>query len=101
MGWTIADGARRLNPSYTTVSNLAQHLAHVLPAGEWAQLTPIFQRRTGDPFTVTPRDAASAARLLRKAAGDWRMPPDWADLARRIADAADKAAAAGRPWRWS
>ncbi|MFE7118349.1 hypothetical protein ACFU99_23335 [Streptomyces sp. NPDC057654] len=99
MGWTISHSTAQ--PSYTTVSNLAAQLAHVLRGQEWRSIAYLFNRPTGDPFSVPPTEAADVARILRRAAGHGLMPADWARLTRTLADAAARAAGAGQPWAWS
>lgn len=104
MGWNVSHGSNQYGQerrSYTTVSNLAQHLAHVLPGREWAELAPIFGDKKGDPFDVPPRQAARVADLLDKAAGHRKMPRDWAREARTFAAAARRASSAGQKWEWS
>lgn len=102
MGWTISHGTDRNNEidcSYTTISNFAQAVADVLPARDWRTLAPVLNDRSGDGrFSVPAAEASRIAGLLRKAAGQRRMPSDWADLARELADAADRAANARQVW---
>lgn len=102
MGWNIGhrpdtDDMRR---SYTSMHNLGQHLAHVLSAGEWRTIKPLFKRRTEEYFTVSPADAARMATVIRAAAGHRKMPVDWAQDARELADSAQNAADIRRPWNW-
>jgi hypothetical protein len=104
MGWNVSHGSNANGEerrSYTTITNLAQHLAHVLPAGEWSEMAVVFKRGSGDPFTLPPRQAARCADLLDKAAAHVLMPPDWAELASTLAVAARRASSAGQVWKWS
>lgn len=96
MGWTISHGIRNTR-SATTIHNLAQHLAHVLPASDWRTIEPVFGDRSGDPHN----DARRIAAVLRRAASHRKMPRDWGQLAREFADAAQKAANARQAWEWS
>lgn len=103
MGWNISHGANQngeVRRSYTTMDNLGQQLAHVLSARDWRTLKPLFRRRSGDPFTVSPRDAGRMARVLRTAARNRLLPTDWSLTAIELADAADSAASARQPWEW-
>ncbi|MEU3990112.1 hypothetical protein AB0F24_17345 [Streptomyces platensis] len=100
MGWTISHGIRNTR-SATTIHNLAQHLAHVLPASDWRIIEPVFGDRSGDPFRIPHNDARQIAAVLRRAANHRKMPADWGDLAREFADAAQKAANARQSWEWS
>ncbi|KIZ16852.1 hypothetical protein [Streptomyces natalensis] len=104
MGWNIFHGTDRNNEicrSYTTISNLAQAVADVLPARDWRTLAPVLNHRYGDAyFSVPAADAGRIASLLHKAASHRRMPPDFGDLARELANAAQAAANARQPWEW-
>jgi hypothetical protein len=104
MGWNISHGTNRygqVRRSYTTIGNLARQLAHTLPAADWRTISYLFNRPTGEPFTVSADDAGVAADVLRLAADHYLMPADWAAEAREIADAADRAASSGDSWKWS
>jgi len=104
MGWNISHGSNAYGEerrSYGTVANLATHLAHVLPAADWSGIRHLFNRGSGDPFTVPAREAAGIARVLRKAAASRLMPDEWGTEAILLAVAADRAASSGQPWSWS
>ncbi|MFE2045934.1 hypothetical protein ACFXAZ_34445 [Streptomyces sp. NPDC059477] len=98
MGWNISPGQFRR--SYTTMHTLGQHLAHVLPAGDWQSIAHLFGTGSGNPFTISPAQAARAARILRTGADHRLMPLDWATTARELAATAEQAASTGRPWEW-
>lgn len=104
MGWDISHGTDRngeIQRSHTTISNLAQAVADVLPGRDWRILAPVLNYRSGDAFFSVPAaEAGRIAGLLRKAASHRRMPRDWGDLARELADAADRAANARQSWEW-
>ncbi|MHA4819474.1 DUF7739 domain-containing protein [Streptomyces aculeolatus] len=103
MGRNISHGTNpdgEIRRSYTTIGNLADQVAHVLPAADWRRLQPILKHGSGDPFDVPPHLAASTAALLRKAADHRLMPDDWAEEARELAAAADQAAGRGEMWSW-
>ncbi|MEV6726881.1 hypothetical protein AB0M94_38925 [Streptomyces xanthochromogenes] len=103
MGWNISHGTDRNSEyrrSYTQISNLGQHLAHVLSAADWRSIQYLFNRRSGDPFTVAAAEADRIAALLYQAANHRLMPADWAEDVQLLADAADRAAAAGESWTW-
>lgn len=101
MGWTISHSTPRITPSYSGITEFAQHVAHVLPARDWKRLAPCLQTRNGDPIHIRPRDAARMAPIFRAAAQHRLMPREWADLADRLATAADTAARRGETWVWS
>lgn len=102
MGWTISHGtATHIRRSYTSIAQLGDQLAHVLPGRDWRVLAPRFARRSEAWITVSHRDAGGMARALRAAADHRKMPADWARLARELADAAQKAANARQAWEWS
>lgn len=103
MGWTISHADNRaveMRRSYTTMANLGQQLAHVLSARDWRTLKPLFARRSGDPFTISPRDAGRMAGVLHSAARSQLLPADWSLTAVELADSAQSAAAARQPWEW-
>lgn len=102
MGWNIShrpdtDDMRR---SYTSIHNLGQQVAHVLPACDWRRVRALFDWRSGDPFTVSARDAGDMARILAAAASHPKMPRDWAQDARQLADSAQNAANTRNAWTW-
>ncbi|WP_255951563.1 DUF7739 domain-containing protein [Streptomyces odontomachi] len=102
MGWTISHlPVGQEQRSGSTITNLAQQLAHVLPGRDWAELAPVINRPFGDPFTVQPGQAGRIADLLDRAASHRLMRGDWANLARALAAAARSASSAGQAWRWS
>lgn len=103
MGWNISHGTDQhgeIRRSYTSVSNLGQQVAHVLPASDWRNISHLFGRRSSEPFTVPASEAGRVAKVLRKAAKHRLMPRDWAREAVAFADAADEAACRGAEWKW-
>lgn len=104
MGWNISHGTNQygqVRRSYTSMSNLAQHLAHVLSAREWASISYLFNRGSGDPFNVPTAEASRVGNLLHKAAKHRSMNSEWGQLATELGDAAHRAARAGQNWEWS
>ncbi|KAF0646722.1 MULTISPECIES: DUF7739 domain-containing protein [Streptomyces] len=101
MGWTISHSTPRIIRPYGAIDELAQHVAHVLPARDWKKLAPCLQASSGDPIHIRPRDAARMATALRTAAQHPLMPRQWVDLADRLATAAHTAATRGETWIWS
>lgn len=99
MGWSISHGIQDTR-SATTIHNLAQHLAHVLPASEWRAIELVFGGRSDGPIRVPHSDARRIAAILRRTAGHPKMPRDWGQLASELADAAQAAANARQPWEW-
>ncbi|MFE7427809.1 hypothetical protein [Streptomyces sp. NPDC057545] len=104
MGWTISHATPAGDPtcrSYRWVATISENLAHALTARDWALLKPVVSRRTGDPFSVSPDRARTAAGLLRRAAESGLMTSETARDALLLADAADRAATSGQSWQWS
>lgn len=104
MGWNISHGTNQfgeMRRSYTSIANLAKHVAHVLPARDWATVAPVLNRRSGDPFELAPREAGRVASVLFTAAAHSKMPPDWAATVHELASTAARAAEASQPWKWS
>ncbi|HTE56991.1 MAG TPA: hypothetical protein VK698_39330 [Kofleriaceae bacterium] len=90
------DGA----PSWHTIENLGVQLEHVTTSGQWRHLKPLFDGSLRGPVSVSPRDAARIGDYLESAAGHRLMPGNWADLARKIAKAAHRAANRNQQWTW-
>ncbi|MFI6653830.1 hypothetical protein ACIBI8_40445 [Streptomyces sp. NPDC050529] len=104
MGWTISHGTPTGGPthrSYNGVERVAQSLSHALTTRDWALLKPVFARRSGDPFEISPDGARTIAALLTRAADSGLMTPDTAQAARELATAATRAADARHLWTWS
>jgi hypothetical protein len=103
MGWTISHGSNKYGEescSYGWVGTIADYAERVLAAEEWTELAVVFRRPSGDPFTVSPQQAARCAELLDKAAAKWRVPRAVAKDTRLFAAAARRASDAGQRWRW-
>lgn len=103
MGWNISHGSDpngQERRSATTISNLGQHLENCLSGTSWRRIRYLFGRTTGDPIRVHPSEARKIATILDVAASNPRMPAEWADLARLLADSADRAHQAGETWEW-
>lgn len=100
MGIRISHSTGQIR-SATTIGNLGEQLAHVLPASDWRQISYLFGGGFADVTEVPPRQAGQIADILRKAARHRLMPGDWADLATVFADAAQRASRSGQPWTWS
>ena len=64
-----------------------------------AALEPLLLRRSGDPFSIRPRQAAAIAGALRSLQ-PW-MPRAHRELNEVLAAAAERAAAARQRWEWS
>ena len=99
MGISISHGVRYT--SATTITELGQHLAHVLKASEWREIDDLFGKRYDDITHMPPAEAGRIGDLLHKAAAHRLMPADWRSLAIEIGDAAKRAARAGQTWEWS
>lgn len=89
------------NRSGLSISQLGQHLAHVLSASEWREIDDLFGGSFADVASIPPHEAERIGDLLHKAARHRLMPTNWGDLAILIGDAAHRAARAGQNWEWT
>lgn len=99
MGWSISHGGSRYPYSYSGVGELRDRMKK---AASWSQkrtLKPVIDRRSGDPFSVQPRDAKAIGEVMVDVAD--KLPSDWAAMAQQIGQSAIRAAAANEPWEWS
>jgi len=111
MGWQFSHGpARPGHPfdgfhsrTYTQVSEWVDAVTGSLPAPDVAALAPLLDRlddvSPADPFDLHPVTAAQLVPVLRRSVA--RMPRRQRELTAALADAAQRAAAAGQPWHWS
>jgi len=108
MGWTISHG--KPNPGGPFDGHHARPYGVI---GEWRDalnrmplsnrdqniVEPLTRDRSGDPFTIPAARAGAIAAVLRGVVR--RMPRAQRELTEALAAAAERAAAAGEPWRWS
>lgn len=99
MTWSISHGGTKLGYSYSGISELHQWLGAILTPADQQTVRPVFDRRSGDPFKVKPKEAEKVGNALLLAAG--YLPAEWAKMARQIGESALLAARLGEPWRWS
>jgi hypothetical protein len=111
MGWSISHGARRPGHpldgyharTYTQIAEWLDAVRACLPATELAALAPLLANiddtSPADPFDIHPARAAALVPVLRNAVR--RMPRRHRELTEALANAANRAAAAGQPWHWS
>lgn len=106
MGWTISHGAPGgrfdgcHSRSYSQVGEWRDALLSLPLSGRDATiLRPLTQRRTDSYFEVEPRRAAAIAAILRQNLN--RIPRVQREMTETLAAAAERASAAGEPWRWS
>lgn len=99
MGWSYGGPTR----SALQMEQLAQQMAHVLPARQWRTVRTLFDAvQHGDgPFVFDAVMAYRYAEVFRAAAAHPKMPAGWAAFALDIADHASAAIRSDRPWRWS
>jgi hypothetical protein len=108
MTWTISHG--RPNPggafdgyhsrSYSQVAQWREAIVRVPMSGPYRSiLEPITMERSGDPFEMSPGRAAAIAMVLRSIHN--QVPRGQRELTEALAAAAERASAAGQPWRWS
>jgi hypothetical protein len=110
MGWTISHGTPRPghpfdgfhSRTYTQVAEWLDAVRASLPAADLAILKPLLtELGTGpaDPFDIRPATAAALYPILRNASS--RVPRRHRELTEAVANAAQRAAAAGQNWHWS
>jgi hypothetical protein len=108
MTWIISHG--KPNPggafdgyhsrSYSQVAEWRDALLRLsLSRRDLSLLEPLTRRRNGDPFEIPARQAAAIAAALRQSLR--RMPRAQREMTETLTAAAERAAAAGQPWRWS
>lgn len=101
MGFSISHGGTRYAYSGLSLGQLEEKLRKVRKA-DWATLGLIFDRHSGDPFDIPPRQAESVGQALLNAADAMKLwDRGWAGRARQIGESALLAARLGEPWRWS
>lgn len=103
MGWNISHGTDQhgqMRRSGTSMGQIGEQIAHVLPVRDWRKVRHLFDRPSGDPFTIPAAEASRIAPILRTAASHRRMPADWASDTNLLADCAERAAAADQSWEW-
>jgi hypothetical protein len=85
------------------LEQLAQQMAHVLPARQWRIVQGLFDAvaHADGPFVFDASVAYRYAEVFRAAAAHPKMPADWGRFALDVADHASAAIRSGRPWRWS
>jgi len=109
MSWTISHG--KPNPGgpfdgyhsrpYSAVADWRDAILALglyLADREVVALEPLLKHRSGDPFSIRPRQAGEIATVLRGL--QHRMPRAQREMTETLA-AAERAAAAGEKWRWS
>ena len=103
MGWTISHGGTRYGYSYSGVAELRDHIKKQASWSQRRTLKPILDRRSGDPFSVKPRDAKQIGDTLMALADQLPITrsDDWPAMARKIGRSALLAAYANEPWEWS
>lgn len=99
MGWYISHGGTKHGYSYSSVADLGDELWALARWTEWRRIKVIFNRRSGDPFDISPTSAVQIGEALLKVAD--RLDAEWAQMARQIGNSAIRAASRREPWRWS
>lgn len=97
MGYAISHGGAR-NIPYSHHDALVQELRAITPrqaSGPLAQFCAMADAGCPDQAHILPATGRRMATALREAAP--HLSPDYQELARRIADAADRAANARQP----
>ncbi|WP_327069271.1 DUF7739 domain-containing protein [Kitasatospora sp. NBC_01302] len=84
--------------SYTSHAEFGNELSRIAGRQDWAALSILFDRHTGDPFDVPNQQAGRIAEALTALAP--HMTPAWAPRTREIAAAARAAHRAGAVWHW-
>jgi hypothetical protein len=106
MSWTISHGAPGVRfgdchvRSGKQVGDWRDAMNQMpLSARDRSIVEPLIRRRSNDPFTIHPARAAAIATVLRGVLR--QMPRAQREMHETLAAAAERAAAAGEPWRWS
>ncbi|MFC8273772.1 hypothetical protein ACFUJR_14865 [Streptomyces sp. NPDC057271] len=99
MGWNISHGGTKYGYSYSGMAELARRCSGILTRQDWAHVSAVMGRRSGDPFKVQPEQAQKVGDALLLAAG--YLPDDWAAMAQQIGQSAIRAAKARESWEWS
>lgn len=102
MTWDVSHGGSNGGYSYSYMAELGDKLRRAAGPVDSTRLAVIFGRGSGDPFEVQPAQAEQIGDSLHRTASKLRIwERGWAADARRIGDAALRAARLGEPWRWS
>jgi hypothetical protein len=99
MVWSISHGGTKHGYSGGQIGELGDELKAVSGWAQWRRIKVLFNRRSGDPFSLSSAEAALAGQALLDTAG--RLPADSAAMARQIGESALRAARAGHRWEWS
>lgn len=106
MTWTISHGTPGgrfdgyHSRSYGQVADWRDALLQIpLSNRDLAIIEPLTCKRSGDPFTIPAARAGAIAAVLRGVGR--RMPRAQREMTQTLTAAAERAAAAGEPWRWS
>jgi hypothetical protein len=97
MAWTIEHLA--VPYSETDITDWAVELHLVVPGWDWKVVAPLFD--CAGRFTIPAAEAGCMAAVLEDAACSSLMHPASVRMTEDIASAAKKAAALGKPWRWT
>jgi hypothetical protein len=104
MGVSISHSSNqwgRQELSYSSLAEMGQQLAHVLPSSDWRKIKFLFAGHVDDIGLIGPERASQIGDVLAKAGCSRRMPDDWAATVMAIAAAAYRASESGEPWVWS
>lgn len=106
MSWTISHGTPGApahgyhSRSYGQVADWRDALLRMLLSNrDLAVIEPLTRKRSGDPFEIPAAQAGAIAAVLRGVSR--RMPRAQREMTQTLTAAAERAAAAGEPWRWS
>lgn len=106
MTWTISHGTPGgrfdgyHSRSYGQVGEWRDALLLMPLSGrDLSVVEPLTKSRSGDPFEIPATRAGAIAGILRRVVR--RMPRAQREMTETLAAAAERAAAAGEPWRWS
>lgn len=101
MGYSISHGGTRYSYSGLSLDQLADKLRRLRKV-DWATLGLIFDRHSGDPFNIQPKQAEQIGQALLDAADAMKIwDRGWAGMARQIGESALRAARSNEKWEWS
>ncbi|MFG3051876.1 hypothetical protein ACGFZP_13125 [Kitasatospora sp. NPDC048239] len=99
MGWSWDHNQTGGTRSYSAHTELGEYLKQIAPRSDWAAISPLFNRGSGDTFDIQPDQAArmgAAFKALTPFAS-----PTWQQACYELGAAAAEAARTRSVWHWS
>jgi hypothetical protein len=99
MAWSWDHGQAGGMRSYAAHAELGEHLASVAPRRDWAAISSLFNRGSGDPHDVQPDLARRMGEAFKSLAP--LADPGWRGACYELGAAAAAAGRANSVWHWS